>query len=142
MKYFRINEIDASGCGYDFWTYYALSDNTTLEYAEEIFEEENPWVTELDARRRRSEEITEQQYKTGLVFNKLYQYDHLLDIARKKWNLYESKDLAEMFCDKQHKSGYVRIGSPMIHNVYKINQDGNFIFQYHYNYHVLQMMPL
>lgn len=138
MKYFRVNETDASGIGYEFWEYYAikeysLTDEELLDEAISWFEENNSWVFSLDCRRNRAEQITEEQYKTGLMFNRLYEYKHEVDIQRRFYNLYPTRDLAEMFAKRDHKSGYVRIGFPNMHNVYKVNSDGNFIFVYHYD---------
>lgn len=136
MKYFRVNEGDASGMS-DFWEYFALneysmSDEDLLDEAISLFEENNRWVYSLDCRRNRAEQISEEQYKTGLLFNKMYQYQHEKNAIRREFNLYPTMDMAVMFAKRNHKSGYVRVGHPNIHNVYKVNADGNFIFVYHH----------
>lgn len=137
MKYFRVNETDASGHGFEFWEYfalneYSLSDEDLLEEAISLFEENNSWVFSLDCRRNRAEQITEEQYRIGLQFNRLYEYGHDADRVRRFYNLYPTREMAEMFAKRDHKSGYVRIGWGNYHNVYKVNNDGNFIFVYHH----------
>jgi len=137
MKYFRVNETDASGHGWDFWEYFALeeysmSDEDLLDEAISLFEENNSWVFNMDCRRNRAEQITEEQYKTGLLFNKLFENKHAADKQRRFYNLYPTSALAEMFAKRDHKSGYVRIGHPNYHNVYKVNSEGVFMFVYHY----------
>ncbi|EBS4516459.1 hypothetical protein DQT32_03385 [Salmonella enterica subsp. enterica serovar Braenderup] len=131
MKYFRVNCGDASGMS-EFWEYFALSDSLDIDEAIAMFNENNPWVHSLDCDRTRSEELTEEQYKTGVLFNKMYENKHELNAFRRKHNLYPTREMAEMFAKYDHPSGYVRIGHPNIHNVYKINQDGNLIFVYHH----------
>lgn len=132
MKYYRVNETDASGSGRDFWEYFELPDYCDIDEAIYLFELNNNWVYFLDARRNKSEELTVEQYKTGKLFNDLYQYNYELDVFRDKYNLYATLELAEMFAKRNHRTGFVRIGHPNYHSVYKINQDGNFIFVYHY----------
>ena len=53
MKYYMVNETDASGVGCTDFTYYALSDSSTLEDAEEIYTEANPWVKYQECSRMR-----------------------------------------------------------------------------------------
>lgn len=137
MKFFRVNETDASGHGWDFWEYFALeeysmTDEDLLDEAISLFEENNSWVFNMDCRRNRAEQITEAQYKTGLLFNKLFQNKHEADKRRRFYNLFPTRDMADMFAKRDHKSGYVRIGHPNYHSVYKVNSEGTFIFVYHY----------
>lgn len=136
MKYFRVNCGDASGMS-EFWEYFALkeysmSDEDLMDEAISLFTENNQWVYSLDCDRRRAEELTEEQYKTGLLFNKMYEYQHELNAFRREYNIYPTMDMAVLFAKRDHKSGYVRVGHPNIHNVYKVNADGNFIFVYHH----------
>lgn len=131
MKYFRVNCGDASGMP-EFWEYFALPDSYDIEDAVDMFTENNQWVYSLDCDRRRSEELTEEQYKTGLLFNKMFEDKHELNRYRRKHNLYPTMDMAVLQADRKHRSGYVRVGSPNIHSVYKVNVDGNFIFVYHH----------
>ncbi|QXO12611.1 hypothetical protein pEaSNUABM49_00365 [Erwinia phage pEa_SNUABM_49] len=131
MKYFRVNEGDASGMS-DFWEYFALQDTDDIDEAKALFEENNSWVFSLDCRRNRAEELTEEQYKIGLQFNRLYEYDHVRNDRRKKYNIYDTREMAEMFANRAHKSGTVRIGHFNYHNVYTINQNGEFMFRYHH----------
>lgn len=131
MKYFRVNCGDASGMS-EFWEYFALPDTYDIEDAVDMFTENNQWVYSLDCDRRRSEELTEEQYKTGLLFNKMYEYQHELNAFRHEYNIYPTMGMAVLFAKRDHKSGYVRVGHPNIHNVYKVNADGNFIFVYHH----------
>lgn len=137
MKYFRVNCGDASGMS-EFWEYFALneysmSDEDLMDEAISLFTENNQWVYSLDCDRRRAEELTVEQYKTGLLFNEMYENQHELNAFRRKYNLYPTREMAEMFARYDHKSNCVRIGFPNMHNVYKINQDDNFIFVYHYD---------
>lgn len=132
MKYFRVNCGDASGMS-EFWEYFALPDTYDIEDAVDMYTENNQWVYTLDCDRRRSEEISEEQYKIGLQFNLMFENKHDQNAFRHKYNLYPTREMAEMFARYDHKSGYVRIGFPNMHNVYKINQDGNLIFVYHYD---------
>ncbi|AFC21807.1 hypothetical protein GAP32_357 [Cronobacter phage vB_CsaM_GAP32] len=131
MKYFRVNCGDASGMS-EFWEYFALPDNYDIEDAVDMYTENNQWVYSLDCDRRRSEELTEEQYKTGILFNKMYEYKYELNEIRREYNIYPTMDMAVKFAKRDHKSGYVRVGQPHIHNVYKVNADGNFIFVYHH----------
>lgn len=139
MKYFRVNCGDASGMS-EFWEYFALPDTYDIVDAVDLYEENNPWIYSLDCDRTRSEELTREQYMTGLLFNKMYENKHDLNAFRREYNLYPTREMAEMFSRRDHKSGYVRIGFPNMHNVYKINQDGNFIFVYHYDAHRLGLL--
>lgn len=137
MKYFRVNETDASGHGLDFWEYfalneYSLSDEDLLDEAISLFEENNSWALSMDCRRNRAEQITEEQYCVGCQFNRLYEHKHDSDRFRRYYNLYPTREMAEMFANREHQSGYVRIGYPNCHNVYKVNSDGVFMFVYHY----------
>lgn len=132
MKYFRANCGDASGMS-EFWEYYEEPDFYSTEDAAERYKSNNPWVHGLDTDRVRVEELTVEQYKTGLQFNRIYENYHDLSHFMCKYNLFCTKDIAVMFCNKEHRTGFVRIGYPNAHNVYKINQDGNFIFVYHYD---------
>lgn len=146
MKYFRVNETDASGGGMDFWEYFALneysmSDEDLLDEAISLFEENNHWVFSLDCRRNRAEQITEEQYNTGLLFNSLFENKHDNNKFRRFYNIYPTHLMADMFAKRDHKSGYVRIGFPHIHNVYKVNADGNFIFVFHYDAERLGKLP-
>lgn len=139
MNYFRVNETDASGLGMDFWEYF--KGDYDIDEAKALFEENNSWVHSLDCRRNKSQELTEEQYKTGTQFNRLYEDKHEVDAFRRFYNLYPTPAMAQMFAKRDHKSGYVRIGFPNIHNVYKVNQDGNFIFVYHYDAESLGKLP-
>ncbi|SOK58641.1 hypothetical protein [Yersinia phage fHe-Yen9-04] len=132
MKYFRVNETDASGIGLDFWAYFELQDTDDIDEAISLFDELNHWVYSLDCRRTKAEEITEAQYKTGLQFNNLYNNYHGLNYLRINFNLYPTYDMAVMFANKEHPTGYVRIGHLNYHNVYKVNQNGDFMFVYHH----------
>lgn len=139
MNYFRVNETDASGLGAEFWEYFA--GEYDLDEAVYLFEENNSWVHALDCRRNKAEELTEQQYKDGLQFNSFFENKHEADAFRRFHNIYPTRPMADMFAKRDHKSGYVRIGFPHIHNVYKVNQDGNFIFVYHYDAESLGKLP-
>jgi hypothetical protein len=146
MKYFRVNETDASGGGFEFWGYfalneYSLSDEELLDEAISLFEENNSWVFVMDCRRTSAEQLTEEQYKTGILFNKLFEYKHDENAYRRFYNLYPTRDMAEMFAKRDHKSGYVRIGHPNCHSVYKVNSEGAFIFVYHYWSDRLGVLP-
>lgn len=132
MKYFRVNCGDASGMT-EFWEYFEVPDFYSADDAVEMYKDNNQWVYSLDYDRTRVEELTNEQYKTGLQFNRIFEINHDSSDVRRKYNLYPTRNMAEMFCNKEHKSGYVRIGFPHFHNVYRINQDGNFIFVYHFN---------
>ena len=137
MKYFRVNEGSAAGIS-DFWEHFALnehglSDEDLLDEAISLFEENNSWVLFQDCRRNKAEQLTEEQYKTSLQFNRMYEFNHDENAFRRFYNIYPTRAMAEMFAKRDHKSGYVRIGFPNMHNVYKVNNEGNFIFVYHYD---------
>ena len=132
MKYFRVNCGENDGSMSDFWDYYKLNSSYDLDDVEDLYVEENQWVYEGNSYRVKTEEITEDQYNTGMLFNKMFENKHNLNKIRRKYNLYPTRELAEMFANYKHSSGYVRIGHLNVHNVYKINQDGNLIFVYHH----------
>lgn len=132
-KYFRVNEGEAE-CLTPFWEYYKLPDECEISDAVSKFDHNNPWVKKLDSRNTHSEELTEEQFKAGIQFNNIFKNqpeEYEFQVLR--YNLFPTLAIAKMFCDKKDPSGYVRIGYENAHNVYKINQEGNFIFVYHYN---------
>lgn len=146
MKYFRVNETDASGNGRDFWEYfslkeYSMTDEDLLDEAISLFEENNSWVFNMDCRRNRAEQITEEQYNTGIMFNKLFENNYEADKYRRYYNLFPTRIMADMFAKRDHKSGYVRIGHKNYHSVYKVNSEGAFIFVYHHYYDRLGVLP-
>jgi hypothetical protein len=123
MKYFRVNETDASGSGRDFWSYYKFEEGD-IELAISEFEFENPWVFMLDARRNKAEEITEEEYHAGLNFNKYYErasYDS-------NKNIFPLKIWAKMFGARDK---LVRVGYPNHCLVYRFNDNGDMNFLYH-----------
>lgn len=141
MKYYMVNETDASGCGHTDYTYYALSDESTLEDAEEIYTEENPWVQYQECSRMKSNEIDLETYNAGLAFNRYVeacrQHDiyNNVPIDRQSYHLWETHNMfptrkwAKMFA-RPNKP--VLIGYPKIHSVNKMDGNRNIFFVYHY----------
>lgn len=132
MKYFRVNCGDNDGSMSEFWDYLKFNSPCDIDDAVDLYLEDNQWVYEGNDYRVKSEEITEEQYNTGLLFNLMYENKHKLNAFRRKYNLYPTREMAEMFANYEHPSGYIRIGHPNIHSVYKVNQDKNLIFVYHH----------
>lgn len=135
-----VNETDASGHGHTDFTYYALSDESTLEDAQDIYTEENPWVKYQECSRMRSSEIDEETYKAGLAFNRYAQvcrdndYDNPPDrMSYQLWenhNMFPTRKWAEMFA---RPGKPVLIGYPKLFSVYKMDENRNLHFVYHYS---------
>lgn len=151
MKYYMVNASDASGIGHTDFTYYALSDCSTLDDAKEIYTEENPWVKYQDCSRMRSFEIDEDTFNAGRAFN------HYVEVCRQKdyteafggecgkhtykdpsrmsyhlWethNMFPTRKWAEMFA-RVGKPVYV--GYPKMFNVYKMDENRKLHFVYHH----------
>jgi|AGFS01.1.fsa_nt_gi hypothetical protein len=145
MKYYMVNETDASGTGRTDFTYYALSDESTLEDAKEIYTDENPWVKYQECSRMKALEIDESTYKAGLAYNNHNavcmeafnrDYDlhdgnmHLNWRLGEHHNMFALRKWAEMFAVPNK---YVRVGYPKMHNVYKMDEQRNLHFVYHYS---------
>lgn len=151
MKYYMANETDASGHGHTDFTYYELSDSSTLEDAQDIYTEENPWVKYQECSRMRSAEIDEETYKAGLAFNRYvrvcrdndygeafggecgeHTYKDPKYMSYQLWehhNMFPTRKWAEMFA-RPNKP--VLIGYPKMFSVYKMDENRNLHFVYHY----------
>lgn len=140
MKYYMVNETDASGHGHTDFTYYALSDSSTLEDAQDIYTEENPWIKFQECSRMRSAEIDEETYHAGLAFNHYaqvcrdneYTYNDQKYMSYHLWethNMFPTRKWAEMFARPNRP---VLIGYPKMFSVYKMGENRNLHFLYHY----------
>lgn len=142
MKYYMLNATDASGIGSTKYSYYALSDDSTLDDATELYCNENPWVHELFDLRFISIEIDEETYRSGLSFNRYVdlcsENDNLNSTRtdRRSYQLWEQHNMfpikkwAEMFARKNKP---VLVGYPKMFSVYKMDENRNLHFIYHYN---------
>lgn len=142
MKYYMVNDTDASGHGHTDYTYYALSDGSTLEDAEEMYIDENPWVKFQEVSRMRSQEIDLGTYNAGLAFNNYTKVCRKNDstndtpVERLSYHLWESHNMfptkkwAEMFA-RTYKPVYV--GYPKNFSVYKMDENRKLHFVYHYS---------
>ena len=136
-----VNETDASGHGHTDFMYYALSDESTLEDAEEIYIEENPWVKYQECSRMRSSEIDFETYNAGLAFNRYANIcrdndstgespvDRLSYQLWENHNMFPTRKWAEMFA---RPTKPVRVGYPKNFSVYKMDENRNLHFIYHY----------
>ncbi|WP_416470115.1 hypothetical protein [Salmonella enterica] len=143
MKYYMVNETDASGAGRTNFTYYKLSDSSTLEDAKEIYTDENLWVKYQECSRMKAFEIDESTYNAGLAFNRYNEvcnesYNREWKEGTKQYhngylaehyNFFATRKWAEMFANPNK---IVRIGYPKLHNVYKMDENRNLHFVYHY----------
>lgn len=143
MKYYMVNETDASGGGRLDFTYYALSDISTLDDAKDIYTEENPWVKYQECSRMKALEIDESTYKSGLHYNQFVEVcndahnrNYTEGSAREnyayygeRYNIFQTRKWAEMFADAKK---LVRVGYMNLHNVYKMDEHRNLHFVYHY----------
>lgn len=130
MKYFMVTEGDASGT-HRFWSYYELSDSSTVEDAEELYNEEFGYVPEHPyGLRIYSTEIDKEQYHAGLHFNDYYGNKSFLTEMMFIQNIFPLKIWALMFANPKKP---VRIGYPNMHQVYRMNDKRELNYQYDYN---------
>ena len=143
MKYFMVNETDASGGGSLDFTYYALSDESDIQDAKDIYTEENPWVTYQECSRMKAFEIDESTYNAGVAFNRYIEVNieafnrNSTPTTAPRYNgylpefenMFPIRKWAEMFA---RPNKLVRVGYPKLHNVYRMDDKRNLHFVYHY----------
>lgn len=142
MKYYMVNLVDSSGIGHTNYTYFHLSDESTIEDAEELYYEAFPYLRYDNPGVLTIKEIDEETYRAGLAFNRYVEVcrqndiDNKVPIDRQSYHLWETHNMfptrkwAEMFARKNKP---VLIGYPKMHSVNKMDDNGNIHFVYHYS---------
>ena len=142
MKYYMVNLVDSSGIGHTNYTYFPLSDESTIEVAEELYYEEFPYLRYDNPGVLTVKEIDEETYRAGLAFNRYVEVcrqndiDNKVPIDRQSYHLWETHNMfptrkwAEMFARKNKP---VLIGYPKMHSVNKMDDNRNIHFVYHYS---------
>lgn len=142
MKYYMINNVDSSGIGYTNYTYYPLSDESTIEVAEELYFEEFPYLRYDIPGVLYIKEIDEETYNAGVAFNHYVEVCRKNDLAEhvyvtrqsyllwENYNMFPTRKWAEMLA-RPGKPVYV--GYPKMFNVYKMDENRKLHFVYHYS---------
>lgn len=137
-----VNIVDSSGIGHTNYTYYPLSDESTIDDAEELYFEEFPYLRYDTPGVLTVKEIDEETYRAGLAFNRYtkvchqHDIDNNVPIDRQSYHLWETHNMfptrkwAKMFA-RPNKP--VLIGYPKIHSVNKMDGNRNIFFVYHYS---------